>query len=341
MFKTPLISVVLPVYHCELYIRDAIESVLNQTFVDFELIIIDDCSTDGTLQLCNLFVDDRIIIIAKDKNSGYTNSLNYGLSIAKGKYIARMDGDDICMPERFKKQVLFLEANPDIVLCGTSYAVIGEKGICVLPEAHEEIKIKLLSGNCIVHPSVMFRKDVLLVNNLMYDVLMEPAEDYDLWVRLSSMGKLHNLQECLLHYRVHDGQVSAIRNKKQIQVANQVRLKLLQLLGTAFSPYENGVYLKAIEKKEQLSFEEFEILVNLKIKLVDANRNEFFNSVGFIEYWSQIEDKFVGLLFKNRSAYNFTLFKQYVMIFSKLTCRLSFKETTRLFLKSLINYKVK
>lgn len=341
MLKTPLISVVLPVYNCELYIQQAIESILNQTFVDFEFIIIDDCSTDNTLQLCNLFTDERIIIIEKDKNSGYTNSLNYGLSIAKGKYIARMDGDDICMPERFEKQVLFLEANLDIILCGTSYAVIGEKGIYVLPETHEEIKIKLLSGNCIVHPSVMFRKDILVANNLMYDVLMEPAEDYDLWVRLSSIGKLHNLQECLVHYRVHDGQVSAIRNKKQIQVANQVRLKLLQLLGVGISPYENEVYLKAIEKKEQLSFEEFEILVNLKIKLVDANRNELFNSVGFIEYWSQIEDKFVGLSFKNRTAYNFTLFKQYVLIFSKLTCRLSFKETTKLFLKSLINYKVK
>ncbi|MBC5841443.1 glycosyltransferase family 2 protein [Flavobacterium sp. F-380] len=337
----PLISVLLPVYNCELYIQQAIESVLNQTFVDFELIIIDDCSTDSTLQLCNLFTDERIIIIEKDKNSGYTNSLNYGLYIAKGKYIARMDGDDICMPERFEKQAVFLEANPDIILCGASYAVIGEKGMYELPETHEEIKIKLLSGNCIVHPSVMFRKDILVANNLMYDILMEPAEDYDLWVRLSSMGKLHNLQECLVHYRVHDGQVSAIRNKKQIQVANQVRLKLLQLLGVAFSPYENGVYLKAIEKKEQLSFEEFEILVNLKIKLVDANLNKFFNSVGFIEYWSQIEDKFVGLLFKNRTAYNFTIFKQYVMIFSKLTCRLSFKETAKLFLKSLINYKVK
>ena len=331
----------MPVYNCELYIRDAIESVLNQTFVDFEFIIIDDCSTDSTLQLCNLFTDERIIIITKDKNSGYTNSLNYGLSIAKGKYIARMDGDDICMPERFEKQVLFLEANPDIILCGTSYTVIGKKGMYELPETHEEIKIKLLSGNCIVHPSVMFRKDILVTNNVIYDVLMEPAEDYDLWVRLSSMGKLHNLQECLVHYRVHEGQVSAIRNKKQIQVANQVRLKLLQLLGVGISPYENEVYLKAIKKKEQLNFEEFEILVNLKIKLVDANRNELFNSVGFIEYWTQVESKFVGPLFKNKTSYNLTLFIQYVMIFSKLTYRLSFKEIIKLFLKSLINYKVK
>lgn len=341
MFKTPLISVLMPVYNCELYIKEAIESVLSQTFVDFELIIIDDFSTDTTLQLCNLFSDERIIIIAKDKNSGYTNSLNYGLSIARGKYIARMDGDDICMPERFEKQIAFLETNSDIVLCGTSYGVIGQKGISLLPEIHEEIKIKLLAGNCIVHPSVMFRKETLVTNNLRYDAAMEPAEDYDLWVRLSHIGKLHNLQECLLQYRVHDSQVSAIRNKKQIQVANQVRLKLLQALSVEISASESKIYLKAVEKKEQLSFDEFEILVNLKIKLFEANRNGFFNSVGFKEYWTQIESKFVGPLFKNRTAYNFLLVKQYVSICSKLSNKLNFKDTIKLFLKSLINYKVK
>jgi glycosyltransferase involved in cell wall biosynthesis len=340
MLKVPQISVLMPVYNCALYIRDAIESVLSQTFVDFELIIIDDCSTDTTLQLSNLFIDDRIIIIAKDKNSGITNSLNYGLSIAKGKYVARMDGDDISMPERFEKQIAFLEANADVILCGTSYGVIGEKGMSILPETHEEIKIKLLSGNCIVHPSVMFRKDILIANNLIYDPLMDPAEDYDLWVRLSCIGKLYNFQECLLQYRVHDSQVSVIRNEKQIQVANQVRLKLLQALSTEISPSESKVYLKVIEKKEQLSFDECEILVNLKIKLFDANRNRFFNSVSFKEYWIQIESKFVGPLFKNRTAYNFLLVKQYVSICSKLSSRLSFKETTKLFLKSLINYKV-
>ena len=341
MLNVPQISVLMPVYNCTLYIRDAIESVLSQTFVDFELIIIDDCSTDTTLQLCNVFTDERIIVIAKDENSGCANSLNYGLSIARGTYIARMDGDDICMPERFEKQIAFLEANSDIILCGTAYGVIGQKGILLVPETHEEIKMKLLSGNCIVHPSVMFRKDILAAHNVRYDQVMEPAEDYDLWVRLSSIGKLHNLRECLLQYRVHDSQVSVIRNEKQNQVANQVRLKLLQVVGAEISASESTVYIKAIEKKDQLSFDEFEILLNLKAKLFDANRNGFLNSVGLKEYWSGIESKSIGSLFNNSSTYNFLLFRQYVSICGKLSKRLSLKQATKLFLKAVINYKVK
>lgn len=335
------ISVLMPVYNCEVYVEKAINSILNQTYTNFEFIIIDDCSTDNTLKICQSFQDHRIIIITKNRNSGISESLNYGLSIAKGKYIARMDGDDISVLSRFEKQIAFLESNTDIILCGTSYGLIREKVMFVLPETHEEIKIKLLSANCIVHPSVMFRKDILLVNNFIYDLEMEPAEDYDLWIRLSRIGKLHNLQECLLKYRVHDSQVSVIRNEKQIQVANQVRLKLLQVLSTEISPAESKVYVKAIEKREQLSFDEFEILVNLKIKLYNANRNEFFNSIDFKEYWTQLESTFVGPLFKNRSTYSFLLVKKYVSICSKLSNRLSIKETIKLFSKSVINYKVK
>ena len=122
---TPKITVLLPVYNCELYVRTAIESILNQTFTDFEFLIIDDASTDKTLAVLKKIKDSRIQLIEKPVNSGYTNSLNYGLQMAKGKYIARMDGDDISHPERFAKQIVYLEAHPEVVVCGTTYKIVG------------------------------------------------------------------------------------------------------------------------------------------------------------------------------------------------------------------------
>ena len=272
----PVVTVLMPVYNCELYIKEAINSILNQTFTDYELIIIDDCSTDSTAEIIKDYSDSRIIFFEKDTNSGYTNSLNYGLSVAKGEYIARMDGDDISLPTRLEKQFHFLNSNPDIILCGTSYSIIQQRGVFYMPQTYEEIKINLLLANCLVHPSVMFRKDVFLQHNLLYDLQMEPAEDYDLWVKLAAIGKLHNLQECLLLYRVHNAQVSAIRSKKQKEAANQVRLKALQPLNTVLSSAEKVVYLKAVESTENLKYDEFTILLDLKIKLIASNKIEYF-----------------------------------------------------------------
>ena len=120
----PTISVIMPVYNCFDYIQEAINSILNQTFSDFELIIIDDYSSDGTVDLIKKFNDPRIKLTVKSVNSGISNSLNYGLKIAKGKYIARMDGDDISFPDRFERQVKFMDLNPKVILCGGGYISI-------------------------------------------------------------------------------------------------------------------------------------------------------------------------------------------------------------------------
>lgn len=121
----PLISVVLPVYNVEKYIGEAMDSILNQTIQDFEILIIDDCSTDNTILVAEAYNDNRIKIIRKERNLGLIHSLNLGFSIAKGKYIARMDGDDVSIPERFTAQVKFLEENGGIIVCGTTYSIIG------------------------------------------------------------------------------------------------------------------------------------------------------------------------------------------------------------------------
>jgi glycosyltransferase involved in cell wall biosynthesis len=222
------ISVLMPVYNCELYIKEAIDSILNQTFSNFELLIIDDCSTDKTLGIIKSYSDSRIQIIEKDKNTGLSNSLNYGLQIAKGEYIARMDGDDFSFPQRFEYQIDFLENNPDYVLCGTQFEYINSSEVNFVPLENDDIMLEFLIRNTIVHSSVMMRNEVLKHNNLFYVNDNEPAEDYHLWVKLISLGKFKNLEKVLLKYRIHENQVSESSKEKQIEKAVLARIKFLE-----------------------------------------------------------------------------------------------------------------
>ena len=220
----------MPVYNCELYIKEAVDSILNQTFADFDFLIIDDASTDKTVSIIKEYKDSRIQLIEKTVNTGYTISLNYGLKVAKGEYIARMDGDDISLPNRFEKQIAFLDSNPDVVLCGAAIKVIDSDRVIMYPESHDNIKLEFLTQNCIVHPSVMIRKSILDFHSLTYDINKEPAEDYNLWVKLLNYGKLYNIQEVLLYYRVHSCQVSQKRFSLQVESSIETQLELLDFL---------------------------------------------------------------------------------------------------------------
>jgi glycosyltransferase involved in cell wall biosynthesis len=218
----------MPVYNCEKYVFEAVESILNQTYAHFELLLIDDCSTDNTLQICKSFQDDRIVIIEKEKNSGYTNSLNYGISIAKGEYIARMDGDDISLPERFEKQINFLQNNPEISLCGTAIQIIGTDEILKQPLNYEQIKVKLCLKTSLYHPTVMGKTTTFRDN--LYNANAEPAEDYDLWTRLAFKYALANLDSALLRYRIHENQVSNTRSIAQKSATYYCKLNIFKHL---------------------------------------------------------------------------------------------------------------
>ena len=221
------VSVILPVFNCEQYIYETVQSVLNQTFSDFELLIIDDCSTDNTVSIINEFNDSRINLIIKEKNSGYTDSLNYAIALAKGKFIARMDGDDVCLHNRFEKQVAFLEKNTDVVLCGSAVQFIGYiSATKQYPLKYEDIKIKLCFGTPFCHPSVMGQKEIFL--QVPYDRNFEPAEDIHLWSRIVKIGKVENLEETLLLYRTHENQVSITKKEIQEQKVFSIRKEYLK-----------------------------------------------------------------------------------------------------------------
>lgn len=212
--KLPKISVIMSVYNGERYLSDAVESILNQSFRDFEFIIIDDCSTDNSYDLLEKFAnnDSRIKIIRKEKNigvKGFIENLNIGLDKALGKYIARMDQDDISHPNRFKKQIDFLENNKDVFIVGCQLQLIDEEnketGMLIAPTADAEIKKAMPKKISLYHPVIMFRNGF----NIRYRDKMLYCEDYDLYLRLmTSDFKMANIDEPLLRYRIHGESIS-------------------------------------------------------------------------------------------------------------------------------------
>lgn len=231
--KKPKVSVVMPVFNGEKYLKQAIESILNQTFKYFELIIVNDASTDKTEKIIKSFTDKRIKLINNQKNLGVAKSLNIGLKKAKGSYIARMDTDDISMAKRLEKQVEFLKKNPKVVLVGSQCSWINFKGqkINGFKVATDDLIIrkKMFIRNQFHHASVMFKKkDVLKLGG--YKHLFNGAEDYELWFRFSDLGKLYNLPEELISRRLYNEAISSKKHFKIEIIALIIRLKNLPKL---------------------------------------------------------------------------------------------------------------
>ena len=338
--NNPLISVLLPVYNCEKYILDAIKSILNQTFTDFELLIIDDASTDGTVAVVNSFKDKRIKIIQKPQNSGLSKSLNQGITIANGKYIARMDGDDISLPERLAKQFAFLEDNEDVAVCGTAFQIIGTDIIVSGPEDHEDIKAAMLMQCSIGHPTAMLRKSFLDEHALFYDTEKEPAEDFDLWARISGLGKLHNLQEVLFHYRNHEGQVSVTRRELQRQKAVEACFTMIGYLNYPFTKQEEIAYKKIFSQKEKPDLKEIYVYLKIKDHLLNLN-NGYFKPDKFLAFLSFFEKKIVNQYFLGRKNFHPKIFIEYYQLKPHIVHRVATKDVFKLFIKSITYFKAK
>jgi len=332
----PKITVILPTYNCELYVKSAVESILNQSFTDFEFLIIDDASTDGTIQILKNFNDQRIQLIEKPFNTGYTESLNLGLKFAKGEYIARMDGDDISLPDRFAKQIAYLEAHPEVVLCATAYKFIGREPFFDFPENHDAIKVSFLKGNCICHPSVMLRKCLLDAHGITYDTSKEPAEDYDLWIRLLSIGKLYILPEILLEYRVYSNQVSTERFIEQKQIDIALRFRLLEQLEFKFNIEEYNFFEKYFLNIDCINFNELALFKKIKNKLKKSNNAGFFEAKHFENYLSDLESSVLRRYFKNYFRFSPFLYLDYLIAKCKWNLGLSFNDEFKLLIKCFL-----
>lgn len=226
--KTPKVTVLMPVYNSEKYLREAIESILNQTFTDFEFLIINDGSTDNSEKIIKSYNDPRIRLSNNEKNSGVVFSLNKGFDLAKGKYIVRMDADDISLPNRFKIQVNFMNKHPEIGISGTWAKIINEKKILKHFSDPDKTKTNLLFGTSLIHPSVIINKEKMNKYNLRYNENYRYAEDYDLWSRSIKYFSVTNINKVLLLYRDHDSNLSKIVSKENIQTSVQIRKKQLK-----------------------------------------------------------------------------------------------------------------
>ncbi|NNV07975.1 glycosyltransferase [Geobacillus sp. MMMUD3] len=230
----PIVSVVMPVYNALPWINESINSILNQTFENFELIIIDDGSVDGTREFLKNINDSRIVRYFFSENRGIVSALNKGISLAKGKYIARMDSDDISSPIRLEQQVEFLEENPSCHLVATNIESFTHESTIPKEEleryqkwynnahTHEEICLTLPIGNCLCHPSVMFRKDSFYKIG-GYKSEFKLAEDYEFFIRMSKYGRLFKIRKPLLKYRIHSKQLSSEYKQRQRRIDAKIK----------------------------------------------------------------------------------------------------------------------
>ncbi len=233
---TPVVSVVMSVYNGERYLREAVDSILAQTFTDFEFVIVDDASTDGTPTLLAEYAarDARIVPCHNVKNLGLTRSLNIGLRAARGDLIARQDADDMSLPTRLAAQVDWLTAHPAVGLLGTASTIVDETGRTIgadyPPTMDATIRWRLLAGNAFTHSSVLFRRALATAQGLWYNETLPCAQDYALWVRMAGVMQMANLAEPLVRYRMHAQSVSTLRRDEQQAVAAAIAQRQLMAL---------------------------------------------------------------------------------------------------------------
>lgn len=201
----PLVSVIMPVFNAEPYIKDSLQSILSQTYKNLEVLIVDDVCTDGSMQVVVAIPDSRVKIIRNEKNLGLAASINKAIRLSTGQYLARMDADDVALPERIDRQVAFLEKNQAVDIIGTAMRFTGySQYLSNFPILHQECRIQLLFNVCFGHPTVIFRRNVFDDPMNFYDEsLKQYSEEYDLWCRLSNRHRFHNLNEPLLLYRTY------------------------------------------------------------------------------------------------------------------------------------------
>lgn len=268
----PIISVLMPAYNAEKYIEEAIDSILKQTFSNFEFIIIDDGSTDRTLDIIKSIKDTRIKLIQNGGNKGLIYTLNYGLTLAQGKYIARMDADDISQPERLQKQYEYMEVYSDVSVLGTGFLFMHNNRVHRHPTDDKEIRIKLMEGTAFAHPTVMMRKADIELHNLSYNIHYPSAEDYKLWTEYVFLNlKLANLSDVLLNYRVHDSQVSSRKREEQKAITSEIRKGYINtLFDSIFSESELDII------NNRFKCVPFSDVLPIIIKLRNSNKQKLF-----------------------------------------------------------------
>lgn len=227
----------MPVYNAGPFLRESVSSILDQTFRDFEFLIIDDGSTDHSIKVLESFSDQRIRLVRHAANQRLIATLNEGLELAKGKYVARMDADDISLPDRLQLQWNFMEQHPDVAVCGMQLIDLEERqALARVPVRPDMVSAALLFSCALAHPTVMIRRAVTAALPMAYDQGYPHAEDYALWAQISVSHRLANLKAAGVRYRLHAEQVS--RKYSAVQQAGIRKIHRFQLQRLGLNPGE-------------------------------------------------------------------------------------------------------
>lgn len=273
--EQPFVTVLLPCFNAEKYLKACLENIILQSFTNFEVIIIDDGSIDNTEQIIKDFKDPRIIYIKNKSNKGVTYSLNKGISLARGKYISRIDADDVMVLDRLQEQVSFLENNKDYVMVGSGHYRIDAYDLPIgeidLITENDELKLAILFFNPFSHPTVTYKAD--LVKALLYDNKYMYCEDYELWFRLAEKGKIKNLELNLVHYRVHEKNLTTNN-------ISEMRSNVVEMLSKELSKLEIKYTPQELMMHCTFGFGIARQFFNTKERIDDLNRwlDKFFNA---------------------------------------------------------------
>ncbi|GJG93483.1 glycosyltransferase [Cupriavidus pauculus] len=279
----PLISVVMPAYNAQEHLAEALQSVLQQTYEYFEVILIDDGSSDHTLEIARSFDDPRIRIVENESNLGLVNTLNKALGYCRGDYIARMDADDLCVPERFQLQVDFLAEHPEVGVVGGAirfFDNIPTPYTFHFPTAHEDIRVALMFYCPLAHPALMFRRSVYDEGKLKYTSEFPHAEDYWLWSRFTVGVRSANLPDLLLHYRLHKKQVSTSESNHQYLASRSVRGWMFSQAGIDLTQSDSELHESLILERYDPRPEYLNAVATWFQKLESANARSAFWDAG-------------------------------------------------------------
>jgi len=267
----PKVSIVMPVYNSAKYLKEAINSILEQTFNDWEFIIINELgSEDGSREIIEQYtqVDDRIILVQNDRRLGISASMNVGFDMAKGEYIARMDADDISLPDRFMKQVEFMDSNPEMGMCGTEVLIFGTNAFeWDLETDKDKLSTNILFYSPSVHPTVMIRKSLIDKYNLRYNTEFKASEDYELFSRISEVSKVANIDEVLFKYRIMENNATFKNNDIGLVLYTQVMESQFKKMGLNLTDEEIKLLSPHYSMKGAKYEEVLERFINLDLLL--------------------------------------------------------------------------
>jgi glycosyltransferase involved in cell wall biosynthesis len=269
---SPLVTVIIPFFNTELYIAQAIDSILNQSFQNFELLLINDASFDASQKIILTYSDTRIVLINNETNKGPSYCRNIGIKLAKGKYIAFLDSDDIAFPNRLQLQLQFMEEHPNIAVCGCYAEYFGfKKGIWKYPELDSEIKCRLLWGSSIIQSTAIIKKSILIESGILYDDNYAASEDYKLWVDISQFSDLYNIPEVLVKYRTHGEQLTVTKSTQMNINKTEIIINQIKQMGVLVTDVDFDIFYKFITYQYDFSIKELNRLVEIYSEFIVKN----------------------------------------------------------------------